>query len=52
METVWGLADLFNILMALPNLLSLFLLQREVKEGILEENLIKKKNCILKSGKV
>ena len=53
METVWGLADLFNILMALPNLLCLFLLKKEIKEGIRAEDLsVKKKNCILKSGKV
>ena len=38
METVWGLADLFNVLMALPNLLCLFLLQREVLDGVRETN--------------
>ena len=53
METVWGLADLFNVLMALPNLLCLFLMKKEIKEGIRAEDLsAKKKNCILKSGKV
>lgn len=38
METVWGLADLFNVLMALPNLLCLFLLQREVLDGVRQTN--------------
>ena len=38
MQTVWGLADLFNVLMALPNLLCLFLLQREVLDGVRQTN--------------
>lgn len=38
METVWGLADLFNVLMALPNLLCLFLLQHEVLDGVRQTN--------------
>ncbi len=42
MEIVWGLADLFNVLMALPNLLCLFLLQKEVKEGIQAADLSEK----------
>ena len=41
MEIVWGLADLFNVLMALPNILSLFLLRREVFAGV-------KSDCVLK----
>lgn len=30
METVWGLSDLFNSLMAIPNLIGVFLLRKEV----------------------
>lgn len=30
LETVWGLADIFNTLMAVPNILSLFLLRRVI----------------------
>lgn len=30
METVWGLSDLFNSLMAIPNLIGVFLLRRQV----------------------
>ncbi len=33
METVWGLSDLFNSFMAIPNLLGVFLLRRQVIEG-------------------
>lgn len=32
METVWGISDLFNALMAIPNLMGVFLLRREVIE--------------------
>lgn len=30
LETVWGMADIFNSLMAVPNILSLLLLRREI----------------------
>ncbi len=33
METVWGLSDLFNSLMAIPNLIGVFLLRKEVIQG-------------------
>ena len=33
METVWGLSDLFNSFMAIPNLLGVFLLRKQVIEG-------------------
>ena len=33
MELVWGIADLFNALMAIPNLLGVLLLRHEVVEG-------------------
>lgn len=33
MEMVWGLSDLFNSLMAIPNLIGVFLLRREVIDG-------------------
>lgn len=33
MEMVWGLSDLFNSLMAIPNLIGVFLLRKEVIDG-------------------
>ena len=34
LDTVWQLSDIWNGLMALPNLLALFLLRREVAKNI------------------
>ena len=34
LEVVWGLSDILNGLMALPNLAALFLLRREVLQNI------------------
>lgn len=31
LETVWGISDLFNVLMAVPNLIGVFLLRNEVR---------------------
>lgn len=33
MDLLWGMSDLFNSFMAIPNLISLFLLRREVIDG-------------------
>lgn len=33
MELIWGISDLFNSFMAIPNLIGVFLLRREVADG-------------------
>lgn len=35
MELIWGVSDLFNSFMVIPNLLSLFLLRKEVIDGVI-----------------
>ena len=42
LKTVWGLADLFNSFMAIPNILSLLLLRKVIIKETAMDN---KKNC-------